>query len=218
MAEPAMRGIDHPLQDPRSRHGNPAPTTESSLPSGIVPGGLQRPHLQLLALGLAVLVAGGLVVSLLLRSDGRTVPPVAGAGATLVSGAQLERFAESTGHPVYWAGPRDGVSYELTRTSDGRTFVRYLPKDVAAGDPRPDFLVVGTYSRADSFADLKRAANREGAVWVELANNGLMVFASKKPQSVYLGYPGAKYQVEVFAPSSDTARRLVLSGTIVPIR
>lgn len=192
--------------------------TESSVPSGIVPRGLQRTHLQLLILGLAVVVAGSLVVSLLRRSDGQTVPPpVAGAGPTLVSGAQLERFAESTTHPVYWAGPRDGFSYELTRTGDGRTFVRYLPKDVAAGDPRPDFLVVGTYSRADSFADLKRAANREGAVWVELADNGLMVFASKKPQSVYLGYPGAKYQVEVFAPSSDTARRLVLSGTIAPI-
>jgi len=44
-----------------------------------------------------------------------------------------------------------------------------------------------------------------------------MVFASKRPQSVYLGYPGANYQVEVFAPAAETARGLVLKGTIVPI-
>jgi hypothetical protein len=34
-------------------------------------------------------------------------------------------------HPVYWAGPRPSYTYELTRTSDGRIFVRYLPTGVA---------------------------------------------------------------------------------------
>jgi hypothetical protein len=92
--------------------------------------------------------------------------------------------------------------------------VRYLPNGVAAGDPRPNFLVVGTYSRTGSFRALKRAANRNGSV--ELPNKGLMV-ESTKPQSVYIGYPGAKYQIEVFSPVSDLARKLVLKGTIVPI-
>ncbi len=219
MAKTGVRGVDHAWQEPRPRHGNPAPMTESVLPSGIEPRELHRPHLQLLILGVAVVVAASVVVWLLLRSDGQTAAArAAGGGPTLVSPAQLTRLAESVGHTVYWAGSRDGFSYELTTTSDGRIFVRYLPTGVAAGDPRPDFLVVGTYSRPGSFADLKRAAHREGSVWVGLSNSGLMVFASKKPQSVYFGYPGAKYQVEVFAPSSKTARRLVLSGTIVPIR
>ncbi len=219
MAETGVRGVDHARQEPRPRHRNPAPMTESVLPGGIEPRELHRPHLQLLILGLAVVVAASVVAWLLLRSDGLTAPaPAAGGGPTLVSRAQLALLAESVSHPVYWAGPRDGFSYELTTTSNRRIFVRYLPTGVKAGDPRPNFLVVGTYSRPGSFADLKRAAHREGSVWLGLPNSGLMVFASKKPRSVYLGYPGAAYQVEVFAPSSETARRLVLSGTIVPIR
>ena len=82
----------------------------------------------------------------------------------------------------------------------------------------PDFLVVGTYSRAGSFAALQRAADRPGSVTAKLPNRGLMVVFSSKPKSVYLGYPSAEYQVEVFAPSSTAARRLVLSGTITPIQ
>jgi hypothetical protein len=192
--------------------------TDSALPSGIEPRELHSTQLQLLILGLAVLLAASLVVWLLVRNDGRTAPAqVAGGSPTLVSRGQLQRFAESVGRPVYWAGPRDGFSYELTTTSDGRIFVRYLPKGVAAGDPRPSFLAVGTYTRAGSFADLKRAARRKGSVWLKLPNDGLMVFASKRPQSVYLGYAGADYQVEVFAPAAETARGLVLKGTIVPI-
>ena len=93
--------------------------------------------------------------------------------------------------------------------------MRYLPKGVAAGDPRPNFLVVGTYSRAGSFGALKRAANRNGSV--ELPNKGLMV-ESTKPQSVYIGYPGAKYQIEVFSPDSDLARQTRSQGNDRPHR
>ena len=176
-------------------------------------------HSQLLILGLACLAAASVVGWLLLRSDGVTMPlPAAGGGSTLVSRGQLERVAEVVGHPVYWAGPRNGFSYELTRTSNGRIFVRYLPSGVSAGDPRPDFLVVATYSRPGSFAALERAAKRSDSISLKLPGRGLMVVARNRPKSVYVGYPGAAYQVEVFAPSSDTARRLVLTGTLAPIQ
>lgn len=177
---------------------------------------LRTARLQLMVLGLAVLVAASVVVTLLVR---RQQQPAAttGAGPALVSRAQLEHLAQSLDHPVYWAGPLAGFSYELTATSDGRIYVRYLPKGVPAGDSRPNFLAVGTYARAGSFRDLKRAGRRNGAISTNLPKNGLMV-ESKQPQSVYIGYPGAKYQVEVFSPVGQTARRLVLSGTIVPIR
>lgn len=181
---------------------------------GADPRELRTTRVQLLILGLAFLVAASLVVWLLVRGDEQGAPTKS-EGPTLVSPAQLAQLAKSVDHPVYWAGPRQGFSYELTSTRDGRVFVRYLPKGVAAGDPRPNFLVVGTYSRTGSFKTLKRAANRNGSV--ELPNKGLMV-ESTKPQSVYIGYPGAKYQVEVFSPAGDAARRLVLSGTIVPIQ
>ena len=193
--------------------------TERTLPSRNEPLELRGAYVQLLILGLACLAAASVVVWLLLRSDGHAAPlPAAGGGPTLVSQAQLERLPAVVGHPVYWAGPRNGFSYELTRTANGRTFVRYLPPGVPAGDARPDFLVVGTYSRPGSFAALQRAAERPGSVTANLPNRGLMVVFSTQPKSVYFGYPSAEYQVEVFAPSSTAARRLVLSGTITPIR
>jgi hypothetical protein len=96
--------------------------------------------------------------------------------------------------------------------------VRYLPHGVPAGDSRPDFLLVGTYPGEGSFADLQRAANREGAVWVGVDHGGLVVSAAQNSRSAYLGYPGGKYQVEVFAPARDSARELVLAGRVVPVR
>ncbi len=180
--------------------------------------GARRAQLfQLAVLAVAVVVAAAVVGWLLVHGGSDTRSPASPSGPALVSQTQLEELASSSAVPVYWAGPRTGFSYELTTTSDGRIFVRYLPKGVAAGDPRPSFLAVGTYTRAGSFADLKRAARRKGSVWLKLPNDGLMVFASKRPQSVYLGYAGANYQVEVFAPAAETARGLVLKGTIVPI-
>ena len=66
----------------------------------------------------------------------------------------------------------------------------------------------------EKFDDLHRAAKRTNSVSVTIGNGGLVVFNSKRPTSVYFAYPGKNYQVEVFAPSGDTARRLVLSGQI----
>jgi hypothetical protein len=54
--------------------------------------------------------------------------------------------------------------------------------------------------------------------WVGLDHGGLVVFAARNSRSAYLGYPSRRYQVEVVAPSSDTARKLVLGGAIVPVR
>jgi hypothetical protein len=168
-----------------------------------------------LGIALAAAIAAGW---LHVRSDGVTPAIQAANGVpALVSQTQLQRLATSVDHPVYWAGARPGFSYELTGTTNGRIFVRYLPHGVAAGDSRPDFLTVGTYPGDRSFADLKRAANREGAARVGLDHGGLVVFADRNARSAYLGYPSGKYQVEVFAPSSDTARKLVLGGAIVPV-
>ena len=66
-----------------------------------------------------------------------TVPP-GPVGKFLVTQmaavAELEAVAKSLGHPVYWAGPRKGVTYELTRTTDGKVYIRYLPRGTHVGD------------------------------------------------------------------------------------
>ena len=179
---------------------------------------LRREHGPLLVLAVVVVVAAVAVAILALQHGTRAtqLPPPSG-GPTLVSDSQLQRLAASS-EPVYRAGPKKGFSYELTRTADGRTYVRYLPAGVQAGDPRPNFLVVGTYKQPGSFADLQHAAKQAGALSGHIADRGLVVFSSSKPTSVYLSYPRANYQVEVYAPSGDTARSLVLGGKIQPIR
>lgn len=213
-----MKKRDHARQEPAPQSGTLRPMTENVLSTRLERRRSGQPYLQLVVLGVAVAAAAVVVVWLLLRDQSKTPPPAASGGPTLVSQAQLEQLASSVDHPVYWAGPKDGFSYELTQTADARTFIRYLPRGVKAGDRRPDFLVVGTYSQPSSFVELKRAAKREGSVSVKIDNGGLVVFNSKKPTSVYFGYPDAKYQVEVFAPSGETARSLVLAGNIKPLK
>jgi hypothetical protein len=175
---------------------------------------LQLPQVRLgalAALGFAVFLIGWLAIG------GTEKPSQADGGATATSESELREFAASAPHPVYWAGPRTGQTYELTNTSDGRVYIRYLPEGVKAGDPRPQFLTVGTYPRARAYAELKRAASAPGAMSRELPGGGLAV-VSRGSSSVYFGYPDARYQVEVYTPSASSARNLVFGGQVVPIR
>ncbi len=182
----------------------------------------EAPKIQISRLRLGVLVAvavAAFFVAWLLLKDGgdKGNPATTGASGT-ASDSQLEKLAGSTDHPVYWAGARKDFSYELTKTKDGRIFIRYLPSGVKAGDPHAKYLAIGTYPRANAYAELSRAARRKGAVSVKIERGGLVVFNETKPTNVYFGYPNAKYQVEVFSPSAETARRLVLTGKIKPIK
>lgn len=177
---------------------------------------LRVPHLRLGAL-VAVGLAAFLVGWLAMHRGGETTPSP-GSGATAASESELKAFADTVSHPVYWAGPKDGYTYELTQTANGFVYVRYLPEGTKVGDPRSTFLTVGTYPRAGAFAELQRAAKADGAVSLKLERGGLAVFSEARPTSVYFGYPDARYQVEVYHPSADEARRLALSGQVVPVR
>jgi hypothetical protein len=175
---------------------------------------LRLPHLRLgavIAVGLAAFLVGWMVMN---RGD--DTQPAPGSGATAASESELKAFADSVSHPVYWAGPKEGYTYELTQTTNGLVYVRYLPEGTEVGDPRSRFLTVGTYPRAGAYAELQRAAKAKGAVSLKVGD-GLAVFSQSRPTSVYLGYPDGKYQVEVFHPSPDEARRLALSGQVVPV-
>jgi hypothetical protein len=176
---------------------------------------LRLPHLRLgalIAVGLAAFLVGWMAMN---RGD--DTPPAPGNGASAASESELKAFADSVSHPVYWAGPKEGYTYELTQTTNGLVYVRYLPEGTEVGDPRSRFLTVGTYPRAGAFVELQRAAKAKVAVSLKVGGEGLAVFSEARPTSVYLGYPDAKYQVEVFHPSPDEARRLALSGQVLPV-
>ena len=175
-----------------------------------------RQQFSLLVLGAAVVVAA-LMVAWLSFQGSSSAKPSSHARPALVSQAQLQRFAASLDHPVYWVGPKPGYSYELT-SSRGRVWVRYLPAGVKAGDHRASFLVVGTYALPGAFAGLQRVAKSPTAVSRSIADGGLMVYDAQRPTSVYFSYPGVKYQVEVYAPPAEDARSLILDGTVTPVR
>ncbi len=181
----------------------------------------QRMHWQQKALLVPVLVLLGIVLILfavlLLRGHdgGKTTLPPLGTPAA-VSETQLESLAAQSKQPVYWAGPNQGA-YELTRTTDGRIYIRYLPSTDKVGDRTPNYLTIGTYPAKQAFPAIKRAAARPGGVSVKIDRGGLLVFNASTPKSVYFSYPKSGYQVEVYDPSPQQARTLVLDGKITPI-
>src|SRR6185436_9224801 len=84
---------------------------------------------------------------------GRVVPVPGGAAPTPPTNASesdLKKASTRLGQPIYWAGPAAGSTYELSQTSNGRVFVRYLPAGVAVDDPKP-FRTVATYPLTSAF-------------------------------------------------------------------
>lgn len=149
-----------------------------------------------------------------LRLYTRAAAPPSSNGPVATTIAGLERLAETIGHPIYWAGPRKGYTYELTRRSDGAIFVRYLPAGVRVGDPRGDFLIIATYPFPNALAALQRVANGKG---IEIPGGGLALVHQGYAKSVHLAYPGVDYQVEVYDPSPRIARRVAVSGRVRPV-
>jgi hypothetical protein len=100
---------------------------------------------------------------------------------------------------------------------EGRTFVRYLTEGAEPGDPRPDFLTVGTYAFPGAVESLQELAGEAGGVERSAPGGGVVYFNRDQPQSVYLAYPGMDIQIEVYDPDPVRAKNLVTSGQIVPI-
>jgi hypothetical protein len=145
-------------------------------------------------------------------------PPAAASSTTVqaASLATLTALPASLGHPVYWNGPRTGATYELTRTPDGRVYIRYLTGGAKVGSPLPDFLTVGTYVVPNAEAAVAAAAAQPGAVRLPL-KGGVAFYNRARPTSVYFAYSGSDVQVETYDPSPSVARQLVESGAIRPI-
>ena len=145
-------------------------------------------------------------------------PPRTPTGAKAGSIHELKALGVTLGHPIYWAGEDPGTTYELTRTTSGSIYVRYLPPNVAVGDRRPDYLTVGTYPQKGAFGILKSTAARNGLETISVENGGLALVDKKHPTSAYIAYPDLEFQIEVYDPTVGRARQLVTSGQIVPIR
>jgi hypothetical protein len=135
----------------------------------------------------------------------------------IVSAADLSRLSVELGHPLYWLGPRDGADLELTREGNGDVYVRYLTGGAEAGDQRPRFITVGTYPVADAIAAVQSAAEEADTQPLPIDHGGLAFVNPDNPSSVYFAYPGADFQVEVFAPRPGEALELVSGGKVLVV-
>ncbi|MDP9223628.1 MAG: hypothetical protein M3P18_07180 [Actinomycetota bacterium] len=141
------------------------------------------------------------------------------SGAVATTPAKLKNLSRSLHQPTYWVGARTGsVKYELTRTSDGSIYVRYLPANAKIGERKTPFLTVGTYKLPDAFKATQQPAAAPDAVKVKVNRGGIAFYSKANPTSVYLAYPGQDYQIEVFDPSASRAHALVSSGHVRQIR
>jgi hypothetical protein len=167
-------------------------------------------------LAAAAAIVGGLLLKELLEDDGKEKPAPAKT-VTAASVEEIQQLPGSVGHPVYWAGPRPGFTYELTRTRRGDIYLRYLPPGVELNDNRPSFLTVGSYPVPRAIETARSRAQRPGAFRRSIAGDGIVFSVPRKPKSVFFAYPRLDYLYEVYDPTPLRARRLVLSGRIRPV-
>lgn len=163
----------------------------------------------------ALAVLAGIILWLALR-DTAGVPSASPSSRKVTSAtvAQLDALAASVKHPVFWAGPKNGFTYELRRTSDGSIYVRYLPQGVKLGATKP-YLTVATYPFPGAFNALETVAKRKGVTPIHVPHDGLAAFSARDPHSVHIAYPGVDYQIEVFDPTPGSATKLVALGQVV---
>ena len=165
----------------------------------------------------ALLAAGGALAAVTLtRDEAPPAAPAAGAPALLTAGT-LQAVSAAVGHDVYGIAAPAGTRPEVTRGSDGEVWVRYLSGGAKAGDPRADYLTIGTYPRSDALAAAKAAAEGGRSRSIALPDGGVMLWSLERPESVYAASPGSNLLIEVYSPDPARARALVSGGAVAPL-
>ena len=144
-------------------------------------------------------------------SPTQTTSQTRSIGPIRVSQSGLARLASSLHRPIYWAGPKPGFKLEVTQTTSGKMYVRYLPHGVQVGDKRARFLIVATYPFSGALTALKRVAGNQA---ISVPGGGIAFVDPTYPKSVHLASPGVDYQVEVFDPVPRISRRVATSGDV----
>jgi hypothetical protein len=158
------------------------------------------------------LVAAGRIKEV---SEGAPAPTVQ-ARAVKTTPAALKRLAAQLGHPIYWLGARPGMTLELTRSPDGRVYLRYLGPGAPLGSNRA-FLSIATYPVARAAAATKAQALKHGAVDIKLPGRAIAFYSRTRPTNVYVAFPGTNAQVEVYDPTARIAQKLVAAGRVKPV-
>jgi hypothetical protein len=181
---------------------------------------VKKARLGLLALlGVAAIVIGGAALLDEGSDDDSASSPSAATNAVALSVSELLAEVSNLGTPTFWVGPRAGTeSYELSSLPDGRVYIRYLTGDAEAGDPRPEFLTVGTYPVAEAKKALRNAsADAEGGQTLA-QEDGYEVLSSPEATNAYIVFDDQPaVQIEIFSPQVGEAAQLATSGALKPV-
>ena len=140
-----------------------------------------------------------------------TAKPIAPVGLSVKG---LRTLTASIPQPIYWAGPKPGYLYELTRTSTGKIFVRYLPPGTQVGSKKATYLIVATYPFRNA---LKALTDLRTQHQLKIPGGGIAIVDASHPQSVHLAFPGSNNQIEVYDPSPTRSLAIVKSGSVRPV-
>ncbi len=160
---------------------------------------------------IALVVALGFVAVLVAARNPSTSPAMRAIAPVVVSEAELRDLALRTGQPIYWAGPREGSFYELSRTKQNDAYVRYVPPGTPAGANGGEYLTVATFPFVGASTSLESIANGNG---IELPGGGFALVDPVYASSVHLAFPFVDYQMEVYDPSPERARAIATSCAI----
>jgi hypothetical protein len=167
-----------------------------------------------------VAVAAIVIGAIALLGGGSSDSPSGGSAtqAVALSESKLLARASDLGQTAFWVGPRPGTqSYELSTTPEGRVYIRYLTDGAKAGDPRPNFLTVGTYPVAEAQLALRQAAKAAQGQTLS-QHDGFEVLSSKKATNAYVVFDDQpEIQIEVFSPRPGEAADLAASGALKPL-
>jgi hypothetical protein len=175
---------------------------------------------------IAVALAIAFIVWLIVRGGGSSNSKATTTGQTstvqavapkAASQDELRALAVQLGHPIYWVGSEPNHTYELTVTSSGRIFVRYLPKGVQPGTKSAKYGFVGTYPFNGPYHALQQLA-KQGDVSLSAPGGGIAVYSASTPTNIYVAFPHSNVEIEVYDPSPQQARSLVAAGQVQPVR
>jgi hypothetical protein len=197
----------------------PKDTAEVEVPDETA-AGTSRPSLDSQQVRSAVLVVLAIVVGVVLwlvLGGGKHKPKIKGDTVVLqkaMKPGQLKSEAGKLGHPIYWAGPQRGATYEFTLEHNHHVLVRYLTHGAPVGVKAAKYLIVATYFYRNAYKALKTVAKGNG----HKGPGGSFIYVRPNdPRSVLIAWPHVDYEVEVYDPRPAEAQTVANNGQITTV-
>jgi hypothetical protein len=133
--------------------------------------------------------------------------------ATIVTKAELISATKDLGFVIYWNGKMKDTNIELTVLTEGKVYVRYLPKDVAAGATEP-YLTIATYYDPEALGKVQNLGATAGAKYINYSGGAVAASTSESDSNIYFAFDTNPALYNIFAPDPQIGWAALDSGTI----